>query len=255
MSPRPVVLVTGRARRLGREIALELARDGWRRGGALPPLEAERAGHGGRRARARGAAAACFGADLADEAAAARCCPQRCRALRRRRRGGQQRLAVRTRQRGELQPTRRWNATGAANVGAGGPAGAGAARPSARPQAPRSRGCVGQPARPEAVEPEPGSSSPTRCPRPRWKPPTPMLAQALAPPVRVCGVAPGVTLPSGPMDAEQFAPRPPADAAAALLDRRRRGADGALPARVAGDHRHHAAGRRRPAPGRPSRAT
>ena len=34
---------------------------------------------------------------------------------------------------------------------------------------------------------------------------TVMLAQALAPAVRVCGVAPGVTLLSGPMDAEEFA--------------------------------------------------
>ena len=32
-----------------------------------------------------------------------------------------------------------------------------------------------------------------------------MLAQALAPQVRVCGVAPGVTLASGPMDDSEFA--------------------------------------------------
>ena len=31
-----------------------------------------------------------------------------------------------------------------------------------------------------------------------------LLAQALAPRVRVCGVAPGVTLPSGPMDQAGF---------------------------------------------------
>ena len=34
---------------------------------------------------------------------------------------------------------------------------------------------------------------------------TVMLAQALAPRVRVCGIAPGVTLVSGPMDAAEFA--------------------------------------------------
>ncbi len=34
---------------------------------------------------------------------------------------------------------------------------------------------------------------------------TVMLAQALAPQVRVCGVAPGITLVSGPMDADEFA--------------------------------------------------
>ena len=33
---------------------------------------------------------------------------------------------------------------------------------------------------------------------------TTLLAQALAPRVRVCGVAPGVTLPSGPMDQAAF---------------------------------------------------
>jgi len=32
-----------------------------------------------------------------------------------------------------------------------------------------------------------------------------LLAQALAPSVRVCGVAPGVTLPSGPMNEGDFA--------------------------------------------------
>jgi NAD(P)-dependent dehydrogenase (short-subunit alcohol dehydrogenase family) len=32
-----------------------------------------------------------------------------------------------------------------------------------------------------------------------------ILAQALAPRVRVCGVAPGLTLMSGPMNAEEFA--------------------------------------------------
>jgi NAD(P)-dependent dehydrogenase (short-subunit alcohol dehydrogenase family) len=33
---------------------------------------------------------------------------------------------------------------------------------------------------------------------------TTLLAQALAPRVRVCGVAPGVTLPSGPMNEAEF---------------------------------------------------
>jgi NAD(P)-dependent dehydrogenase (short-subunit alcohol dehydrogenase family) len=33
---------------------------------------------------------------------------------------------------------------------------------------------------------------------------TTMLAQALAPRVRVCGVAPGITLPSGPMNEQEF---------------------------------------------------
>ena len=81
---------------------------------------------------------------------------------------------------------------------------------------------------------------------------TTMLAQALAPRVRVCGVAPGVTLVSGPMSEAQFAharqltplgrSSTPADIAHAvrfLLE---------SPA----DHRHDVAGRRRPAPRRPA---
>ena len=38
---------------------------------------------------------------------------------------------------------------------------------------------------------------------------TTLLAQALAPRVRVCGVAPGVTLASGPMSDDEFAKRAP----------------------------------------------
>jgi NAD(P)-dependent dehydrogenase (short-subunit alcohol dehydrogenase family) len=69
---------------------------------------------------------------------------------------------------------------------------------------------------------------------------TVMLAQALAPRVRVCGVAPGVTLVSGPMDEREFAQ------AHAMTPLQRSSTP--LPRRVAGDHRDHAAGRWRPAP-------
>ena len=72
MSPRPVVLVTGGARRLGREIALELAAHGWDL--ALHyRSSATQAGATVQELRARGAEAQAFAADLADEAA--------CRAL------------------------------------------------------------------------------------------------------------------------------------------------------------------------------
>ena len=77
---------------------------------------------------------------------------------------------------------------------------------------------------------------------------TTLLAQALAPTVRVCGVAPGVTLLSGEMSAAEFEASANDDAARPQLDPRRPGAGGALPDRVARHHRHHAAGRRRPAP-------
>jgi NAD(P)-dependent dehydrogenase (short-subunit alcohol dehydrogenase family) len=46
---------------------------------------------------------------------------------------------------------------------------------------------------------------------------TTLLAQALAPRVRVCGVAPGVTLLSGDMDERRVRGRTPHDAAAALV--------------------------------------
>ena len=76
-----------------------------------------------------------------------------------------------------------------------------------------------------------------------------LLAQALAPRVRVCGVAPGVTLPSGPMSEDEFAQahRLTPLQRSSTGDRHR--ACRALPARIAGHHRHHAAGRRRAAPG------
>ncbi|MEJ7928617.1 SDR family oxidoreductase [Ramlibacter sp. AN1015] len=68
-APQPVVLVTGAARRLGRETALGLAAAGWHvavhyRGSVG---EAEQAAHD---CAALGVASACFQADLADESAA-----------------------------------------------------------------------------------------------------------------------------------------------------------------------------------------
>jgi NAD(P)-dependent dehydrogenase (short-subunit alcohol dehydrogenase family) len=48
------------------------------------------------------------------------------------------------------------------------------------------------------------TTSRTRCPRPRWKPPPRCWRRRWRRAVRVCGVAPGVTLVSGPMDDAEF---------------------------------------------------
>ena len=126
---RPVVLVTGAARRLGREIALDLARHGFdvavHYRASAADADATVAD-----ARAFGAQAQAFRADLSDEAA--------CRALRARgrrlarpaRRRGQQRLDLRVRRCGELQLRRDGRAL-ARQHGAGDRARAGAARTAA----------------------------------------------------------------------------------------------------------------------------
>ena len=80
---------------------------------------------------------------------------------------------------------------------------------------------------------------------------TTLLAQALAPQVRVAGVAPGVTLVSGPaMSDEAFAAAHRMTPLGRSSTSRRRRARGALHDRVPGHHRHHDPRRWRPAPGR-----
>jgi dihydroneopterin aldolase len=78
---------------------------------------------------------------------------------------------------------------------------------------------------------------------------TTMLAQALAPKLRVVGVAPGITLVSGDQTEAGFEQAHHGDAAGPLVDaaghRRRRLLRGLGPRA----DRHHPAGRRRPAPG------
>jgi NAD(P)-dependent dehydrogenase (short-subunit alcohol dehydrogenase family) len=74
MVTRPVALVTGGARRLGRAIALELAAAGWDialHHHTSDPTDTVAA------LQAVGARAQAFAADLADEAACGRCCPRR----------------------------------------------------------------------------------------------------------------------------------------------------------------------------------
>ena len=67
-SRRPVALVTGAARRIGRAIALDLAAHGWDVA-VHHRASAEEAEQTADQVRALGAAAEVFAADLADEAA------------------------------------------------------------------------------------------------------------------------------------------------------------------------------------------
>ena len=160
-----------------------------------PRRRSRRAARGSARARSA------FAADLADEAGVPRAGAGGGRALRAARRGGQQRLALRVRRRGRASATPRWTAHWRANTAPRRAAGAGAARAPAR-RAPSDR-LRRQPARPEAVEPEPRLLLVHAVEGGAARPRPSLLAQALAPRVRVCGVAPGVTLPSGPMSDER----------------------------------------------------
>jgi NAD(P)-dependent dehydrogenase (short-subunit alcohol dehydrogenase family) len=75
-----------------------------------------------------------------------------------------------------------------------------------------------------------------------------MLALALAPLVRVVGVAPGLTLTSHLLSDAQFEASAQAVAAGPLLHAGRRCGHGQIRAGKPLHHRHHAAGGRRPAP-------
>ena len=81
---------------------------------------------------------------------------------------------------------------------------------------------------------------------------TVMLAQALAPQVRVCGVAPGVTPAVGPNEQRRVHGGAHDDAAATLVYAGRHRPRGAFSDRVTGHHRHELAGRWRPASERSS---
>ena len=193
-SSRPVVLVTGAARRVGRAIALELGAHGY---------DVAVHYHGSRddafetvaELQAMGPRAHAFQADLADEAA--------CRAL----------LPAVAAHFGHVDAVvnnastfehddvasfgfaamdRHWRANTAPAV--------------LLAQALHARGgegCVVNLLDQKLWNPNPDYFSYTLS-KAALQAATVMLAQALAPRLRVCGVAPGMTLPSGPMDADEF---------------------------------------------------
>jgi len=198
MASRPVVLVTGAARRLGREIALQLGAGGfdvavhYRHSGEQAQATAEAL-------RAAGAGAALFAADLADEAA--------CRALVPAvvARFGRLDAIVNNASTfeydapasfGHAAMERHWRA----NVA---PAVILAQALHAQLQGGAAVGCVVNLLDQKLWNPNPDYFSYTLS-KAALQAATVMLAQALAPQLRVCGVAPGVTLVSGPMSADEF---------------------------------------------------
>lgn len=198
MSERPVALVSGGARRLGREIALELAAHGWDvalhyRASAVDAEATLQA------LRERGAAAHGFAADLADAAACSALVPAVCRHF------GRLHAVVNNAAVFEhddifsFSPAlmeRHWRS----NVA---PALLLARALHAHCEAVDGRGCVVNLLDQKLWNPNPDYLSYTLS-KAALEAAGTLLAQALAPRVRVCGVAPGVTLPSGPMDAQAF---------------------------------------------------
>ena len=199
MSDRPVVLVTGAARRVGREIALHLAASGFdvalhHRGSAEDALATVRD------AQAAGAAAAAFQADLSDESA--------CRALVPAVVAHFKRLDAVVNNAATFEydtaqtfsvaaMERHWRANTA-------PAVLLAQALHAHLSGCAEVGCVVNLLDQKLWNLNPDYLSYTLS-KSALQAATVMLAQALAPQVRVCGVAPGVTLPSGTMTPEEFA--------------------------------------------------
>lgn len=199
MSQRPVVLVTGGARRLGREIALELAVHGWDVALHYRASAADAAATL-TDLRARGAQAESFAADLSDEAA--------CRALVPAvlQRFGRLRAVVNNASLFEHDDVQSFSAElmdrhWRANVA---PAVLLSESLHRHCTTGGHTGCVVNLLDQKLWNPNPDYLSYTLS-KAALLSATTLLAQALAPHVRVCGVAPGVTLPSGPMDAQAFA--------------------------------------------------
>jgi NAD(P)-dependent dehydrogenase (short-subunit alcohol dehydrogenase family) len=197
MSERPVVLVTGSAQRLGRSIALDLAAQGWdvavhyRR-------SAEAAAETVAAARAAGARAAAFAADLANEAACEGLLPAVNAHF------GAIRAVVnnaslfeydRLEDFGHAAMERHWRANTAPAILL--------ARALARQLPEGESGVVVNLLDQKLWNPNPDYLSYTLS-KAALESATTLLAQALAPRLRVCGVAPGVTLSSGTMTEAEF---------------------------------------------------
>jgi NAD(P)-dependent dehydrogenase (short-subunit alcohol dehydrogenase family) len=199
MSSRPVVLVTGAARRLGRAIALDLAAHGYdvaiHHRGATDEASDTLA-----QARALGATAHTFAADLADEAA--------CRALVPAVLAHFGRLDAIVNNASAFEDDNPQTFGYAAmemhwrtNTG---PAVLLAQALHQHAAAADTRGCVVNLLDQKLWNLNPDYFSYTLS-KAALQAATVMLAQAFAPRLRVCGVAPGVTLPSGPMTEAEFA--------------------------------------------------
>ncbi|NDY93885.1 SDR family oxidoreductase [Ideonella livida] len=208
-APRPVALVTGAARRIGRAITLHLAAQGW--DVALhchaSHTEAEATAAEARAAGGPTARTTVLAADLADDTACRALLPAAVAAL------GRVDAVVNNASLFEYDDAssassaslaRHWQANTAAPVALAQALAThlAARRATGEPQA---QGCVVNLLDQKLWNPNPDYFSYTLS-KAALKEATTLLAQALAPAVRVCGVAPGVTLVSGPLMSEgQFA--------------------------------------------------
>ena len=189
-----MALVTGAARRIGRAIALDLAAHGWDLA-VHHRASAEEAAQTVAQARALGARAEAFAADLADEAACNALVPAVVARM-----GGLAAVVhnaslfehdeVASFSYGAME--RHWRANTAPAI------------VLARALHAAGGGAVVNLLDQKLWNPNPDHLSYTLS-KAALEAATTMLAMALAPTVRVCGVAPGVTLPSGDMDAAEFA--------------------------------------------------
>ncbi len=193
MESRPVALVTGGARRIGRAIALELARHGWSvavhyRGSGAEARETVG------QLRQQGARAEAFAADLADEAQCQALVPTVLE------RFGALQAVVNNASLFEYDDVasfsvrsmeRHWRANTAPAV------------LLARALHQAGGGCVVNLLDQKLWNPNPDYLSYTLS-KAALEAATTLLAQALAPTLRVCGVAPGVTLLSGAMSGSEF---------------------------------------------------
>jgi NAD(P)-dependent dehydrogenase (short-subunit alcohol dehydrogenase family) len=193
MDPRPVALVTGGAQRIGRAIVLELAAAGWQvavhyRGSA------EQADETAAMVRSAGGSARSFPADLADEAQCEALLPAVQAAF------GRVDAVVNNASLFHYDDVASF---GYAAMEAHWRANTGPAIVLARALAHAGGGVVVNLLDQKLWNPNPDYLSYTLS-KAALEAATTLLAQALAPSVRVCGVAPGVTLLSGEMSGSEF---------------------------------------------------
>jgi NAD(P)-dependent dehydrogenase (short-subunit alcohol dehydrogenase family) len=207
---RPVALVTGAARRIGRVIALELAQSGLdialhHRGSDAKTLDDVEAT--AQELRAAGARVQSFAADFADPVATAALLPRVAQAF------GRVDAVVNSASRFEYDSPAEFDAAlleslTRSNVAA--PVALARALAAQVLRQPASTGhgrvtpCVVNILDQKLHNPNPDYFSYTLT-KAALAHATVLLAQALAPAVRVCGVSPGITLVSGPMDEDEFA--------------------------------------------------
>ena len=198
---RPVALVTGGARRIGRAIALDLARGGWDLGLHFRGSAADAEATAGQ-ARALGARVWLLQADLGDEAASIGLVPALLA------QAGRLDAVVNNASLfehddvagfGHAAMDRHWRANTAAPILLARALHAAVAAPGH----PTGRGCVVNLLDQKLWNPNPDHLSYTLS-KVALEGATRMLAQALAPRLRVCGVAPGLTLHSGDMNDDEF---------------------------------------------------